>query len=241
VSARERTAARGRQALSAAARQRERDARRVHRRSARSITPEIERRAPLSSSPRSLADARRRPFNSFLDDAHFSPRSTDLVVLSRRYDEEEILRELPQALRSEVVMSINRDIIEKVDFLTELGHDCVTMLVPKFRPLLISPDETVVREGLFGREMYLCSEGYLVMTMSAFADGAREIAIGKGDYFAECVSCRSIGSGRSRARRGLCRSPVRPFVRPSVCLFVRLNARSSVRLFLRRRARWSAG
>ena len=142
-------------------------------------------------------------------------------------------------------MSINRDIIDKVDFLTELGHDCVTMLVPKFRPLLISPDETVVREGLFGREMYLCSEGYLVMTMSAFANGARDIAIGKGDYFAECVSRRSIGSGRSRARQGLCRSPVRPFVRLFVCssvrLFVRLNARSSVRLFLRRRARWSAG
>lgn len=80
---------------------------------------------------------------------------------SQVYNEEEILLELPTALRTEVALYIHKDTIIKVPFLKELGDDVIPMLVLKLKPINASPRDIIIKEDYFGEEMYFCVEGEL--------------------------------------------------------------------------------
>jgi len=109
---------------------------------------------------------------------------------SQVYKEEEILKELPETLRTECALFIHRDIIRKVPFFSDLGMNVVANLVTRLKPILASYGDVVIQEGMFGNEMYFVSEGELVVKLSfkwssTEADEFEVKKLKNGEYFAE--------------------------------------------------------
>mmetsp|Transcript_18219 Transcript_18219/g.23567 ORF Transcript_18219/g.23567 Transcript_18219/m.23567 type:complete len:1047 (-) Transcript_18219:239-3379(-) len=110
------------------------------------------------------------------------------------YDEEQILSELPPTIRTEVALCIHKETINQVSFLQDMEHDVVPLVVTKLRPVLAPPQETIIREGFVGREMYLCMAGLLESyiggkDLDGFSSGlSQELSVKKirpGHEFAE--------------------------------------------------------
>eukprot|EP00638_Chattonella_subsalsa_P018691 CAMPEP_0117868362 /NCGR_PEP_ID=MMETSP0950-20121206/8602_1 /TAXON_ID=44440 /ORGANISM="Chattonella subsalsa, Strain CCMP2191" /LENGTH=493 /DNA_ID=CAMNT_0005720249 /DNA_START=567 /DNA_END=2044 /DNA_ORIENTATION=- len=105
------------------------------------------------------------------------------------YNEQQILSELPQTVRTECALYIHRDTISKVPFLSELGDDVVPILVTRLKPMLASHGDVIICEGFFGNEMYFIAEGTLRMELQVFFRTNYEPIVvrklGKGEYFAE--------------------------------------------------------
>jgi len=108
---------------------------------------------------------------------------------SQVYNEEEILSELPQTVRTECALFIHRDTISKVPFLSELGDDVVPILVTRLKPMLASHGDMIICEGFFGNEMYFIAEGTLRMELEVYFrtkfDKVLVRKLLKGEYFAE--------------------------------------------------------
>jgi len=110
---------------------------------------------------------------------------------SQVYKETEILSELPQGLRTECAVFIHKDIIKTVPFLSQLGEDILPSLVTLLKPALASKGDGIVKEDIFGSEMYFVSSGKLI-GVAATPCGKykvhptteiRILHISKGDYF----------------------------------------------------------
>uniref|UniRef100_A0A7S3UWV7 Cyclic nucleotide-binding domain-containing protein n=1 Tax=Heterosigma akashiwo TaxID=2829 RepID=A0A7S3UWV7_HETAK len=114
---------------------------------------------------------------------------------SQVYNEEEILLELPTALRTEVALYIHKDTIIKVPFLKELGDDVIPMLVLKLKPINASPRDIIIKEDYFGEEMYFCVEGEL---KSYLGGGKISVPVPRGPRPAAASAARARRSGASR-------------------------------------------
>lgn len=109
---------------------------------------------------------------------------------SQVYKETEILSELPQAVRTECALYIHRDIILSVPFISNLGIDVIPNIVTRLRPMLASAGDEVIKEGLFGNEMYFITDGELSITLTynCFPTHTDQIEVKRlysGDHFAE--------------------------------------------------------
>jgi len=112
---------------------------------------------------------------------------------SQVFKEQDILAELPQALRTECSLYIHQDIIKKVPLLSELGPNVVPSLVSRLKPALASRGDVIIKEGLFGTEMFFVSTGNLVVTVATHVEpqNGQEVEelrlkdLHSGDYFAE--------------------------------------------------------
>jgi len=111
------------------------------------------------------------------------------------FKEEEILFELPNALRAECALFVHQDIIRKVPLFSQLGQDVVPSLASRLKPSLASKGDVVVKEGLIGDEMYVVSLGRLVVSVEirtsfhGVSDPEYEELVirglKEGDYFSE--------------------------------------------------------
>jgi len=113
---------------------------------------------------------------------------------SKVFQEEEILFELPQVLRTECCLFVHRKLIKNVPLLSALGDDVVPSLVTKLKPCLSAQGDIIVLESLYGNEMYFVSIGQLQVTVKSHLictnkKGTQEELVVKiindGDYFAE--------------------------------------------------------
>lgn len=110
-----------------------------------------------------------------------------LFTVKSVYDEDAILSELTPALRNEVVLFLNRDIIETIPFFE--GQDDLfkahvgSALTPQFFP----PGEVVFHEGEVGSEMYFLVRGTLEVVGTNKTTGEEVVfkEMGEGSYFGE--------------------------------------------------------
>ena len=92
------------------------------------------------------------------------------------FDENAILKEFPDDLRSKVTLFLNRDIVQKVPFLKDAGNQIITEVLMKMKPRYAIPNELVIQEGLLtvayisfaagllrslNRPSKSCSEGWM--------------------------------------------------------------------------------
>lgn len=86
------------------------------------------------------------------------------------YKEEEILADLPQALRIECSLFLYKDIIKAVDFLSTLrkeSEDVLPGIVLRLKPAHAAHEDVLILEGRFGQEMYFVYNGNLAVTVRA--------------------------------------------------------------------------
>ncbi len=98
------------------------------------------------------------------------------------FEEENLLAELPSALRTEVALFLNRPILRRVPFLQGAGEDLLRAIAVALKPIVFSPGDYVFHAGDAGHAMYFISGGDLEVVDR---EGKVIATIGAGDFFGE--------------------------------------------------------
>ncbi|MBI4577445.1 MAG: cyclic nucleotide-binding domain-containing protein [Planctomycetes bacterium] len=101
----------------------------------------------------------------------------------RGYDEYSLVEEFPGPLKAEILLFLNRAMIEKVPFFRGARPDFVREIVLLLRPVVFSPGEFVFRKGEVGHDMYFISRGAVEVVSE---DGQTVFAtLREGNFFGE--------------------------------------------------------
>ncbi|XP_010901654.2 cyclic nucleotide-gated cation channel alpha-4 [Esox lucius] len=112
--------------------------------------------------------------------------------------ENEILRQLPVQLQTEIAVSVHLPTLSKVTIFQNCETSLLEELVLKLTPQVYSPGEYVCRKGDVGHEMYIIKEGKLAVVAD---DGVTEYAVlSDGNFFGE-ISILNIKGNKSGNRR----------------------------------------
>lgn len=99
------------------------------------------------------------------------------------YDEAEVMADLPGSLKEEIVLFLNRELVERVAFLKDAGPNLIRDVVAQLRPVVFTPEDCVFKAGDVGHCMYFILRGKVEVTSR---DGATVFAtLGDGSYFGE--------------------------------------------------------
>jgi hypothetical protein len=90
----------------------------------------------------------------------------------RLYDEKQILMGLPQGLRTEFLLDMNKVHIEKLPFVPKDDHPVMIAVCRALKQETFMPGEIVAREGAVGRSVFLVMSG-VVSVLVARSEAAR--------------------------------------------------------------------
>lgn len=107
------------------------------------------------------------------------------------WNEEEILDDLPQYMRMELAMNMNRGIIEKVPLfkIEGISRTFITSLVMSFIPRVMLPNTVIVHKGDIGREMFFIVSGFVEIILD---DGTVVAKLGEGSFFGEVALINNV-------------------------------------------------
>ena len=75
------------------------------------------------------------------------------------YEAEKVLRDLPAILRTDVLMHLNKSLIQQFSFLNGKSKQFTVRIVTSLRPLFVNPGGFIIREGSHAEEMYFLTSG----------------------------------------------------------------------------------
>ncbi|MBI2890184.1 MAG: ion transporter [Nitrospirae bacterium] len=101
----------------------------------------------------------------------------------RGYNEFQIVEDFPRPLRAEVLMFLNREMIQKVPIFEGASLDFLTEIVLSLKPVVYPPGSYVFKKGSVGRNMYFISRGTIEVVSE---DGETVFAtLTGGNFFGE--------------------------------------------------------
>eukprot|EP01006_Ploeotia_vitrea_P052046 TRINITY_DN67634_c1_g1_i1.p1 TRINITY_DN67634_c1_g1~~TRINITY_DN67634_c1_g1_i1.p1 ORF type:complete len:596 (-),score=10.26 TRINITY_DN67634_c1_g1_i1:241-2028(-) len=101
----------------------------------------------------------------------------------RGLDEAAILMELPNSLREEVALYLNKDIVKKVPLFKDCAPRFINAIAVSLQPFIALPETYVIRKGEVGREMFFISSGEVNVVSE---DGETVFAtLRSGSFFGE--------------------------------------------------------
>jgi hypothetical protein len=104
--------------------------------------------------------------------------------LHREHDEQEkqMLDELPEKLKADLVFHINRNLIMKVPFLQNCSDKIMSELILKLKPTVFAPNEYIFHAGETGSTMYFICKGQVEIST---AEGEAIVKLGSGSFIGE--------------------------------------------------------
>jgi len=124
-----------------------------------------------------------------------------LFTIHTNFDENEILTDLPDCIRDEVVLFLNRDIVSKIPFFDSSDDSFIAFVVSLMRPQFCIPEDFIFMEGDLGTEMYFLVKGCVDIVGSAGTpDETVYQTLYEGTYFGELAvlfHCRRTASVRA--------------------------------------------
>lgn len=121
---------------------------------------------------------------------------------SRGYDESESLADLPQPLRTEISLYLNRELIDKVPLFRGASDGLLRELVLSLRPLVFLPESYIVRRGEIGTEMYFISRGSVAVL--AQDEQSEIVTLSDGQFFGELALLFSTDRSASVVAKEYC-------------------------------------
>ncbi len=95
--------------------------------------------------------------------------------------DETILKELPHSLAVDVLIHLNREILQKVEFFKNANEIFIREIVNMMRTEVFLPDDYIIRQGEHGDCMYFLSSG----TAEVLVNGNPVAKLGSGSPFGE--------------------------------------------------------
>ncbi|XP_054478003.1 potassium/sodium hyperpolarization-activated cyclic nucleotide-gated channel 2 [Anoplopoma fimbria] len=99
----------------------------------------------------------------------------------KMFDEENILGELSEPLKEEIVSFNCRSLVANMPLFANADPNFVTAVLTKLRFEVFQPSDFIIREGTVGRKMYFIQHG----RVSVLARGNKETKLSDGSYFGE--------------------------------------------------------
>ncbi|OQR96174.1 cyclic nucleotide-binding protein [Achlya hypogyna] len=112
----------------------------------------------------------------------------------------ELVHELSDDLRTQLVMHLNKDVVSKIPFFARQDDACISYLMGILYQECFTPGEFVFREGEFGRHMYFLVRGTVEVVIHA--NSPKEVlckVLSEGSYFGELAML--LNSKRSASIR----------------------------------------
>ncbi len=104
-----------------------------------------------------------------------------------------ITEELPHTLSMEILLYLNRSILEKVSLFRNANEIFIREIVQLLRPMVFLPDDYIIRQGEYGDCMYFLSSGDVEVVV-----GDRKVAqLGAGSPFGETALLQGEKRGAS--------------------------------------------
>ncbi len=101
----------------------------------------------------------------------------------RGYDEAHVLSDLPESLKLQVSIFLNRHILEKVPIFKGASDELLQQIILNLKPEVFTPRDYIFREGEIGGGMYFISRGSVEVVSK---DGRNIFAtLTEGNYFGE--------------------------------------------------------
>ena len=105
--------------------------------------------------------------------------------------------ELPHTLSMEILLFLNRSILEKVSLFKNANEIFIREVVQLLRPMVFLPDDFIIRQGEFGDCMYFLSNGDVEVVVNS----VRVATLGQGSPFGETALIQ--GENRMASIRAL--------------------------------------
>ena len=100
------------------------------------------------------------------------------------YDADEILQEISNTLRTEVLCSVEAELIEQIPFFEGKSPTFVANTIQLLRPVVVQKGEYIIQEGSASDEMYFLING----TAAVYYGNTEVKKLNKGAYFGE-IGC----------------------------------------------------
>ncbi|XP_040267513.1 potassium/sodium hyperpolarization-activated cyclic nucleotide-gated channel 3 [Bufo bufo] len=114
----------------------------------------------------------------------------------KMFDEENILGELSEPLREEIVNFNCRNLVANMPLFANADPNFVTAMLTKLRFEVFQPADYIIREGTVGKKMYFIQHG----VVSIMTRGSKETKLSDGSYFGEiCLLTRGRRTASVRA------------------------------------------
>ncbi|KAM9723392.1 LOW QUALITY PROTEIN: uncharacterized protein ACNS7B_018817 [Menidia menidia] len=114
----------------------------------------------------------------------------------KMFDEENILGELSEPLKEEIVSFNCRSLVANMPLFANADPNFVTAVLTKLRFEVFQPFDFIIREGTVGRRMYFIQHG----RVSVLTRGNKETKLSDGSYFGEiCLLTRGRRTASVRA------------------------------------------
>ncbi|KAM9309111.1 potassium/sodium hyperpolarization-activated cyclic nucleotide-gated channel 4 [Pholidichthys leucotaenia] len=114
----------------------------------------------------------------------------------KMFDEENILGELSEPLKEEIVSFNCRSLVANMPLFANADPNFVTAVLTKLRFEVFQPGDFIIREGTVGRKMYFIQHG----RVSVLTRGNKETKLSDGSYFGEiCLLTRGRRTASVRA------------------------------------------
>ena len=125
----------------------------------------------------------------------FKAKSKSHNYVSNNYDVDELLDELGSGLRADILMHLERNVIEQIPFLQDKVPQFVADCVSMFAPMVFNEGDFIVKEGTQADEMYFLVKG----TAGVFYGSKLAAVINEGSYFGE-IGCIMGGIRRASVK-----------------------------------------
>ncbi|XP_043936147.1 potassium/sodium hyperpolarization-activated cyclic nucleotide-gated channel 3 [Protopterus annectens] len=114
----------------------------------------------------------------------------------KMFDEENILGELSEPLREEIINFNCRNLVANMPLFANADPNFVTGMLTKLRFEVFQPGDYIIREGTVGKKMYFIQHG----VVSILTKGNKETKLSDGSYFGEiCLLTRGRRTASVRA------------------------------------------
>ncbi|XP_060906407.1 potassium/sodium hyperpolarization-activated cyclic nucleotide-gated channel 1-like [Labrus mixtus] len=114
----------------------------------------------------------------------------------KMFDEENILGELSEPLKEEIVSFNCRSLVANMPLFANADPNFVTAVLTKLRFEVFQPSDFIIREGTVGRKMYFIQHG----RVGVLTRGNKETKLSDGSYFGEiCLLTRGRRTASVRA------------------------------------------
>jgi hypothetical protein len=125
---------------------------------------------------------------------------TYLWASRKGLDESEVMNDLPEYLRVDIALTLNKDIIEKVPLFQNQSEHFIAAVVSRMRPRVVLPGYMIIRKGEIGKEMFFLARGDVQVVSE---DGGQIYArLAEGSFFGEVallISNKRTASVRAAA------------------------------------------
>jgi hypothetical protein len=113
----------------------------------------------------------------------------------KTYDADEILTELSSNLKNDIILFVEKDVINDIPFLKDKNPSFVADCIQMFQPMVVHESDYIIKEGTAADEMYFLVRG----RAAVYYGNKKMLALVEGSYFGE-IGCIMGGIRRAGIR-----------------------------------------